>query len=230
MRCRLRAGLSPNEVCLHSVFAYARCAFSGKPTTPEAPIVTDVRGSSLVGRRPTGSGSMTARFSLPTNENPTSEIVTAKVLRLVTSIDGNAPGINSLQFDRSAPFSPATVSLGTTSKRTRCCKSPCTKFQRPNAQPMMPDTAPTIAVADVSVSIVASWTSFGAGCANYTGPFQTISSVAGSQCTGLWRRYEAIAIWHAMAALKPVSKGQLGVLRLRTQSKKFCMWRSVKSL
>src|SRR5215472_4513795 len=52
---------------------------------------------------------------------------------------------------------------------------------------------------------------------------QTISSRFSSQWTVRPRRYEVIAIWQAMAEWKPISNGQLGSLRLRTQSKKFCM-------
>ena len=56
---------------------------------------------------------------------------------------------------------------------------------------------------------------------------QIISSVAGSHRTVAWRRYDATAIWQAIDVRKPSSNGQTGSLRLRTQSKKFCMCISV---
>jgi hypothetical protein len=59
---------------------------------------------------------------------------------------------------------------------------------------------------------------------------QTISSVAGSHRTVRCWRYEAMAIWQAVATRYPRSNGQTGSLRLRTQSKKFCRCAVVKSL
>ena len=49
----------------------------------------------------------------------------------------------------------------------------------------------------------------------------TISSRLVSQRTVRPCRYEAMAIWQAIAERKPISKGQFGFARLRMQLKKF---------
>ena len=58
---------------------------------------------------------------------------------------------------------------------------------------------------------------------------QVMSWSVSSHFTVRPSRYERTAIWQAMALRNPISNGQLGSFRLRTQSKKFCMCASVAS-
>lgn len=140
LRCCFKTTLSPLRVVPHCVVAYARLAFWGKPTIRGARTSIDSLDSSLLGKKVSGSGIITALPTSPTKENPTSAMVTGKALRFVTSMQAKPSGIKSLSLDKNPP-PLLEESLGTTFNRTRRCQKPCTKFQTPSTAPIAAVTA-----------------------------------------------------------------------------------------